>query len=547
MNDESKPKSQLIAELKQIRLQYDRLQRFEMALKEVESRYKSLYTLTRLLSDNMSDMLWAKDLENRYMFANKAMCNKLLMALDVQEPIGKTDIFFAGRERKKHPERSDWHTFGEICVDSDDEIHKHKKPARYEEYGNIKGEFLFLDVLKAPLIDENGQMIGVVGSARDVTKEKLIEYELNASEERYKTLISNLPNHVIVQVNGKIVFINNLSVTTLGYPLEEIINSSILDYVDEPYRKTAAADLKRRIQGEIVPDYELKICTRSGHKIDMLLRGASTIYQHEQAFIIVLSDISEHKKMEKQLKANAGELKELNATKDKFFSIIAHDLKSPFNAILGFSQLLVDYYDDFNDVEKRNFIQNIKIASDSTYKLLENLLDWSRLQTGKINPAPEMINLSLITLENISVLKSMADNKQINLRSSLPNNTMVFADANMVRTILRNLISNAIKFTHNGGEVTISATDGNTMASICIGDNGVGISAERQQLLFRIDEKLSTKGTANETGTGLGLLLCKEMIERQGGQLSVKSKPDQGSRFFFTLPMEPAKEEIILV
>ncbi len=547
MNDESKPKSQLIAELKQIRLQYDRLQRFEMALNEVESRYKSLYTLTRLLSDNMSDMLWAKDLENRYMFANKAMCNKLLIASDVQEPIGKTDIFFAGRERRKHPERSDWHTFGEICVDSDDEIRKHQKPSRYEEYGNIKGEFLFLDVLKAPLIDENGQMIGVVGSARDVTKEKLIEYELNASEERYKTLLSNLPNYVIVQVNGKIVFINNLSVTSLGYPLEEIINSSLLDYVDEPYRKPVAADLKRRIQGEIVPDYELKICTRSGRKIDMLLRGASTTYQHEQALIIVLSDITERKNMEEQLKANAGELKELNATKDKFFSIIAHDLKSPFNAILGFSQLLVDYYDDFNDVEKKNFIQNIKIASDSTYKLLENLLDWSRLQSGKINPAPEMINLSLIALENISVLKSMADKKQINLNTSIPNNTMVFADANMVRTILRNLISNAIKFTHSGGEVTISATDGNTMASICVGDNGVGISAESQQLLFRIDEKLSTKGTANETGTGLGLLLCKEMIERQGGQLSVKSKPDQGSRFFFTLPMEPAKEEIILV
>ena len=800
MNDEAKSKAQLITEIKQIRLQYDRLQRFEQALLESESRYKSLYTLIRLLSDNMSDMLWSKDLENRYLFANKAMCDKLLIASDIQEPIGKTDLFFAEREREKHPERKDWHTFGEICADSDIEIRKSLKPGRFDEYGNVKGEFLFLDVLKAPLIDEKGNMIGVVGSARDVTKEKLIAQELNASEERYKTLISNLPNYVIVHVNGKIVFINNLSIITLGYPLEEIINSSILDYVDKPYRKLAADNLRKRIKGEDIPDYELKICTRSGRKIDVLLRGATIIYQHKQAFIVVLTDITERKKaedalrlseekyrqlselsidviwqtdlnlkytyvspaiekirgftpgeymqlppekiysaeslrkvrkiykellnealngtfgdldravvldleyyhkdgslqqgeirarfiwneegkpigvqgitrdvtdrkitekalkesentyrelfnfmsdaayildengifldvnqgavnmygysreeligqtpemlsadgrndmgktlayireafagksqnfdwwgkrkngeifpkdvvvnkgsyfgkdavvaiarditerknIEEQLKAYANELKDLNATKDKFFSIIAHDLKGPFNAILGFSDLLAESYDDFSEEEKMNFIQNIKIASDSTYKLLENLLDWSRLQTGKINPTPEMIDLSLLTLENISVLKSMADNKRIKLYSSIQYNTRAFADANMVRTILRNLMSNAIKFTRPGGEVNISSTEDNAMVQICVWDNGIGISAARLGMLFRIDEKLSTKGTANETGTGLGLLLCKEMIERQGGHLWVESETGQGSRFYFTLPVEPA-------
>ena len=665
MDDEVKSKIQLITELKQIRLQYDRLRRFEQALLESESRYKSLYTLVRLLSDNMSDMLWAKDLENRYLFANKAMCDNLLIASDVQEPIGKTDIFFAERERRKHPERNDWHTFGEICANSDVVIRKSLQPGRFEEYGNVKGEFLFLDVLKAPLIDERGNMIGVVGSARDVTKEKLIERELNASEDRYKTLISNLPNYVIVVVNGKIAFINNLSVTTLGYPLEEIINSSILDYVDEPYRILAADNLRRRIEGESVPDYELKICTRFGRKIDVLLRGALIMYQHEQALMVVLSDITdrkmaekalkesentyrelfnfmsdaayildengvlldvnqgtmdmygynreeligqnpdmlaaddrndmeknktyirkafagksqnfdwwgkrkngeifpkdimlnkgsyygkdvvvaiarditERKHIEEQLKAYADELKELNATKDKFFSIIAHDLKGPFNAILGFSELLAESYYDFSEVEKKNFIQNIKIASDSTYKLLENLLDWSRLQTGKINPTPEMIDLSLLSMENISVLKSMADNKRIKLYSSIQYNTTAFADANMVRTILRNLVSNAIKFTRSGGEVNISATGYNAMVEICVWDNGVGISAHRQGMLFRIDEKLSTKGTANETGTGLGLLLCKEMIERQGGHIWVESKIGQGSKFYYTLPVEPA-------
>jgi PAS domain S-box-containing protein len=800
MNDSDKSKDQLLNELKQIRMQYDRLQRFEQALLESEGRYKSLYSLVRLLSDNMSDMLWAKDLENRYLFANKAMCDKLLIAKDVQEPIGKTDIFFARRERNKHPDRDDWHTFGEICADSDIVIRKSLAPGRFEEYGNVKGEFLFLDVLKAPLIDEQGNMIGVVGSARDVTKEKQIAQELNASEERYKTLISNLPNYVIVHKKGKIVFINNLSADTLGYPLEDIIGTSILDYVDEPYRTLAAENLSRRTAGENVPDYELKVCTRSGRKIDVLLRGAPIMYEQEQAYIVVLSDITERKKaedamrlseekyrqlselsidviwktdlnlkytyvspsvekirgftpeeymqlspekvysadslrkvrkifkelyneaisgtfgdsdravvlelehyhkngtlrqgeirarfiwdeegkpngvqgitrditdrklsekalvesentyrelfnfmsdaayildenaifldvnqgaldmygytreemighnpemlsaegrndmektrayirkafagksqnfdwwgkrkngeifpkdimmnkgsyhgrdavvaiarditerknIEEQLKEYAGELKELNATKDKFFSIIAHDLKGPFNAILGFSELLAESYDDFSEDEKKNFIQNIKVSSDSTYKLLENLLDWSRLQTGKINPSPEMIDLSLLAIDNISVLKSMADSKRIKLYSSINYNTKAFADANMVRTILRNLMSNAIKFTRNGGEVNISSVEDSATVRVCVKDNGIGISEQRQGMLFRIDEKLSTKGTANETGTGLGLLLCKEMIERQGGHIWVESDPGKGSRFYFTLPAEPA-------
>jgi PAS domain S-box-containing protein len=539
MNNESKTKAQLIAELVETRMQYDRLKRFEQALIESESRYKSLYTLVRLLSDNMVDLLWAKDLENKYLFANKAMCDKLLMASDVQEPIGMTDIFFAERERAKHSDRNDWHTFGEICADSDIEIRKTGLPGRFEEYGNVKGEFLFLDVHKAPLIDGDGNMIGVVGSGRDLTKEKLIEQELEKSEESYKVLISNLPNYVFVHNKGKIVYVNELSIKALEFSEEEILQSSIFDFVDEPYRQLALENMLKRQRGEYVADYEVRITTRTGKKMDVLVRGAPILFQHEPANIIVLTDITDRKLIEEQLKAYAGEMRELNATKDKFFSIIAHDLKGPFNAILGFSELLSESYDDFDEEEKKKFIHNIKIASDSTFKLLENLLDWSRLQTGKINPIPEMIDLSLLTLENISVLKSMADSKKIKLFSSIQYNTRAYADTNMVKTVLRNLVSNAIKFTHPGGEVKIQAIENRNMAEVCISDNGVGIEEERIGLLFHIDEKLSTSGTANETGTGLGLLLCKEMIERQGGHIWVESEAGKGSRFFFTLPLRP--------
>jgi PAS domain S-box-containing protein len=537
MNDESKTKMQLIAELQEIRLQYDRLRRFEHALVESESRYKTLYTLLRLLSDNMPDLLWAKDMDNRYLFANKAMCDKLLIASDVQEPVGKTDLYFAERERAKHPERNDWHTFGEICADSDIQIRTTCQPGRFEEYGNVQGQYLFLDVHKAPLIDGDGNMIGVVGSARDLTKEKLIEQELTKSEEGYKALISNLPNYVFVYNKGKIVYVNELSIKTLGLSEEKIMQSSILDFVDDSYKQLASENMQKRLSGKEIPDYELKVVTPDGRKMDMIVRGAPIFFQHEPAYMIVLTDITDRKIIEEQLKEYAGELKELNATKDKFFSIIAHDLKGPFNAILGFSELLSESYDDFDEDEKKKFIHNIKIASDSTFKLLENLLDWSRLQTGKINPVPEMIDLSLLTVENISVLKSMADSKHIKLYSSIQYNTRVYADANMVRTVIRNLVSNAIKFTPPGGEVRIVAIENNQMVEFCVADNGVGISNDRKNVLFHIEEKISTQGTANETGTGLGLLLCKEMIERQGGHIWVESEEGKGSRFYFNLPL----------
>jgi PAS domain S-box-containing protein len=152
-------------------------------IRKSEQKYKTLYSFFRLMADNVMDMIWAKDLQGRYIFANKAICDKLLMAKNIDEPIGKTDMFFAERERKKHPDNPEWHTFGEICGNTDKVVLKSKKPEFFNEYGNVRGEFLNLDVIKAPFWDENGQLIGTVGSARDVTKIRQIEQERQQFEK----------------------------------------------------------------------------------------------------------------------------------------------------------------------------------------------------------------------------------------------------------------------------------------------------------------------------------------------------------------------------
>ena len=278
----------------------------------------------------------------------------------------------------------------------------------------------------------------------------------------------------------------------------------------------------------IMPDSKIKwIKDRINIKFDK--RGNSILTG-------ILTDITEKKNIEEEFRKNTDELKDLNNTKDKFFSIIAHDLRNPFNAIMSFAEMLYEEYDSFTDEERKDFIHNIKEASDSTYKLLQNLLEWSRAQTGKISFNPEEFQLQTIIEETISLVKSQSDKKSIKINMSIKDSTIVYADKNMVRTILRNLITNAIKFTHKGGEIKIYDLSSKDFVKIHIKDSGIGIEEENISKLFKLDQKYRMNGTENEMGTGLGLIICKELVEINGGSIWVESEKEKGSSFIFTLP-----------
>ena len=230
------------------------------------------------------------------------------------------------------------------------------------------------------------------------------------------------------------------------------------------------------------------------------------------------------------------QLKELNATKDKLFSIIAHDLRSPFNSIIGFSELLCENIRDY-DIEKSGiFIKQINSSAKHTLNLLDNLLAWAKTQTGQIDFKPKKINLQLIIQDIVDSLDSSARIKNISLSIFQPADIVIYADQNMLQTILRNLISNAIKFTNTDGRVEIYANSGQDQIEITIADNGIGMDEKTQNNLFKIDTDLTTNGTANEKGSGLGLILCKEFVEKHGGEIRVESILGEGSRFVFTIP-----------
>ncbi len=242
--------------------------------------------------------------------------------------------------------------------------------------------------------------------------------------------------------------------------------------------------------------------------------------------------------LEQKVKLRTEELEIANATKDKFFSIIGHDLKGSFTSLIGFSEILIDDFDELNNDEKLNFISRIKRVSNNTFKLLKNLLDWASMQTGKIKYEPEYFNLTELASEIVDMQKEHAEGKRITIRSEIPEDTYVYADKNMIHTVVRNLSSNSLKFTNSGGEVKIVCKESTTktdIMDISIMDNGIGMSSDKLDKLFTISEKVRTYGTAKEEGTGLGLILCKEFVEKNSGSIEVESELGKGSTFKFSL------------
>lgn len=256
---------------------------------------------------------------------------------------------------------------------------------------------------------------------------------------------------------------------------------------------------------------------------------------------IVARDITGRKNDEEQLKEQKEKLKDLNATKDKFFSILAHDLKNPFSNLYSMSELISGNYNNLNEEEKVMMLKNINKSAEFIYNLLENLLTWSKSQRGRIEYNPTIFNLTNLIQVNINLHKVPAENKGVILQSGLKDDIQAYGDREMINTVLRNLINNAVKFTDNGGSVKVFVHEQDEYIEVQVKDEGVGISPENLQKLFRIDVKFKSKGTKGETGTGLGLILCKEFVEKNGGKIRTESEEGSGSAFFFTIPTKQIK------
>jgi len=275
----------------------------------------------------------------------------------------------------------------------------------------------------------------------------------------------------------------------------------------------------------------------SSEALDGSNAASRTVSFSEKQLISRLEEMEDlNTSLELLIKQRTGKLVEIVSTNGKFLSIIAHDLRSPFSSIIGILELLKMSLKDLNKDEIEEYVNIVYNSANNTLILLDNLLEWAVSQNKEKNFNPVKINLFELLREEIESLKTPASQKQIKLIHSIEPDLNVTADLQMVKTILRNLMSNAIKYTNPYGEVTIDAQENKRFVEVGVKDNGVGISTEEQNKLFKIEAFHSTPGTNNETGTGLGLLLCKEFVELHGGNIRIESEKGKGSRFAFTLP-----------
>ena len=252
--------------------------------------------------------------------------------------------------------------------------------------------------------------------------------------------------------------------------------------------------------------------------------------------IFIFNDITERKKSEETLKKSEMNLREMNEIKNRFFSILSHDLRNPFGSVLGYSEILKEDYKDLTDEEKIDFIEQINISSNNIYRLLEDLLEWSKLNMDTLEPELEKLNLFNEVEETILLLKNLAAKKLVTIKNEVNPQFTISSDPSMVQLLLRNLISNAIKFSPSESTIRVCLKEKQNDVEISVIDNGVGILPEAIPILFRPDIKYSTEGTDKEKGTGLGLVLCKEIAEKLKGKIAVESQPGKGSTFTFTLP-----------
>lgn len=535
------------------------------ASKKAEEALAKEQFLINSLMNNLSDHVYFKDLNSKFIRTNKSHAISFGLS-DPKHVIGKSDFDFFTEQAANQAFEDE-----QAIIKTGQSILKEEKLTR-KDCSDV-----WFSAMKMPLRDNDGKIIGTFGISRDITGRKRSELENYAlfeiiqgitSTDKLDELLKLIHNSL-----GKVVYADNCFVAlkdqTSGLfsfpyfvdkvdttPIPTSMGKSCSDYV---FRTVKPLLLNQKKFDRLVEQGEVELIgSNSPSWIGIPLQtpskviGVLVLQHYEKENVYSENDLKflvsignqiaiaiERKKAEEEISFKNEQLQLINAEKDKFFSIIAHDLRGPLSAFVDATQILTEEIQNMDLEEIKDITMSMKTSASNIYGLLENLLEWSRLRRGAMDFVPENLNLKKKIEASIDVLSESARKKRIGLTISVPGELEIRADIHMFDTIIRNLISNAIKFTISGGKVIVTANyNGDHYVVVKISDSGIGMTPELKNKLFQIDEKTSRPGTEGETSTGLGLLLCKEFIEKHGGKIWVESSVGQGSTFSFSLPLE---------
>jgi len=572
MHSEDMSQAELLRELQRLRE--------ELQVRRVESAQngttaQALGNLLRLMCDNVPDMIWAKDIDRNYLFANKAICEKLLNARNTDEPLGRNDLFFALRERASHPEDPDWHTFGEICLDSDGIVLESRKAERFDEYGNVRGKFLFLDVHKAPFFDDAGNLIGTVGCARDVTWERGIEETLRRSETRFKTIFNNTdisiweedfseakaaldrlvasgigdlrahlqdhPEFVLeVARTIRVLDVNNATLAFYGAESKEQLLGS-LDPVLLPETLPMLQEFLLAIsEGRPRFEYETVNRTLDGKVLNVLIRLFLPREEQEyRSLLLCILDITAKKQLEAE-RRRTQKLESLGVLAGG----IAHDFNNLLMGITGsisLARLHMEGCAQAKGSRPLNALENAEKACERARTLTHQLLTFSR--GGNPVKKPLEVRELLTSAVNFSLSGS-----NVRCIFSIPKDVWnIEADENQFTQVISNLVLNGIEAMPDGGTLHVRARNRNLEAQevpqlaagraveITIQDQGVGIPEEHLQRVF------DPYFTAKKGGRGLGLAIVYSVVLRHGGHVRLDSELGMGTTVTIFLPATDAQ------
>ncbi|MCK0191504.1 PAS domain-containing sensor histidine kinase [Arenibacter sp. F20364] len=364
------------------------------------------------------------------------------------------------------------------------------------------------------------------------------EEEKDESEKYANTILNNMGDAVFVKDSGsRLLLVNDAFCNLFNLPRTKIIGKTLAENVPPDERESFLGIDKQVLSDGIDNINEEPLTVGMDEKRIISTRKSRFIDAEGNKFLVgVIRDITESKRAEEVLRESEIQLRELNATKDKLFSIIAHDLRGPFNNILVLCDIMKAQLSKKEDSKSEVYLELIRSTAKNTLVLLENLLDWAKSQSGQISFKSEKIRISYVIQEILELSRSLAQTKGISIHVNESDEIEVYSDKKILKTIFRNLISNAIKYSKPGGNITISGIEEENQVKITISDSGVGMDDQTLENLFGITTNTPLPGTLNEKGSGFGLVLCKEFVEKLGGKIWVESEEGSGSDFIFTIP-----------